>query len=318
MIVVLALVTLQSPLREPSGLVATSLRDAEGRPLVLAIDDELPRLHLLTAVEGEVRVERTIDLTTPVDDLEALAFDAARGLVYAVASHRRHDEPAEAVIVRRALDADAPEEALHLSPAAIAAALEKVGVAVQRGKRGRLKLDGRAWWRKDEDERHAYAFEIEAAACAGDDLLLGVKVPLAPDGAALVLAVALDALPAPGAPDLGVTLPEGALRALRADLGGHGATAMCVDPATGELWIASNPADKPGRGGATAADAYGRSRLTRFRRASDALEPVGTPHDLGRAGAKLEGLAVVGAEVWLAYDGEDAAIVRRKRADFVR
>ena len=41
------------------------------------------------------------------------------------------------------------------------------------------------------------------------------------------------------------------------------------------------------------------------------------PVEVGRPGTKLEGLAVVGEEVWLAYDGDQAAIERRKRVEFV-
>jgi hypothetical protein len=318
-----------SPLREPSGLAATPLRDGAGAPLVLAVDDELAELWFLApAAEGGAQKHHALALTTPVEDLEALAFDArpGEGRLYAVTSHRRHDEPDETVIVRRALGPDAREEALRIPPAAIAAALARASVTVEVTKKDRIRIDGRPWWKKEEDERHPYALEIEAAACWGDELLLGVKHPLAPDGAALVLAVALDALAAP--PDSRLELPaplleldQHALRVLRLDLGGHGATAMCADPATGDLLVASNPAIKPGKpgaGDATSADAYGRSLVHRLRREGDALAPAAAPLPLGRADAKLEGLAVVDDEVWLAYDGDAPAIVRVPRGAVVR
>jgi hypothetical protein len=249
-------------------------------------------------------VHHALALATPVDDLEAIAFDARPGVgrLLAVASHRRQDEPAETVIVRRALAAVAREEALRIPPAAIAAALARAGVDVATDERGRTRVDGRPWWKRRE-EGPEYALEIEAAACLGDELLLGLKRPRTPDGGALVLALALDELC-----ELGE--PAQAVRALRLDLGGFGATAMCVDPSTGELLVASNPGSGPGDGGESAS---GRSLVHRFRRAGDEFTPVAEPVALGRADARLEGLAIVDDEAWLAYDGDAPALVRRPR-----
>ena len=294
-----------SPLREPSGLAATPLRSAAGAPLVLAVDDEVPRVWLLIG-RGPAGVEKhsSFPLKTPVEDLEAVAFDDRPGVgrLYAVTSHRRQDEPAEMVIVRRALASEAREEVLRLPPARLAQALRDAGVAVEASQGERLFLDGRPWWKKRGEKKHPYALEIEAAACVDGELLLGIKHPLGPGGRALLLGVQVDA-----------PFATAALRVLAVDLGGYGATAMAFDRDADELLIVSNPAVKPGVGGATAADAYGRSMLRRFRRTADGLQPVGTPRMLGRADAKLEGLAIVDDELWLAYDGDRPALVRIAR-----
>jgi hypothetical protein len=130
--------------------------------------------------------------------------------------------------------------------------------------------------------------------------MLGVKHPLAPNGDALVLVLSLDA-------------PEAPLRVVRVDLGGRGVTALDHDAARGEILVAWNPATPPD------APAAARSRVQRFRVATEEpgaperLQPVGEPRDVGRADARLEGIALVDGELWLAYDGDSPMIARVAR-----
>ncbi|MEM7306805.1 MAG: hypothetical protein AAF682_09050 [Planctomycetota bacterium] len=293
-------------LREPSGLARTSLETADGRPLVLAVDDELPRVFLLAPDdEGGVKLEGELALDVPVTDLEAVAYDARRGFVYAITSHRRFDEPDEMVLVGRALTPGAETFENRLTPALLESGLSAAGIRITRDKKGRTLLDGRPWWKKEEKERHPFALELEGAACRDGVLYLGLKFPRVGGDAVLFT------LPLPSHP----RNPIGAIRAQRLDLGGAGITALDYDEVSERLLVASNPAVKPGAAGTATSEAYGHSLIHVFAPSNTGFYPDGDPIDAGRSDGKLEGLAVVGDELWLAYDGDRPHLLRRDRAE---
>ena len=294
-------------LREPSGITAADIAGPDH--YAVAVDDENEGVFIIeglpegTVVHGPIGLRYDNVSGKDPNDLEAVCFDGSS--YYATTSHRRigGDHARERRLIRFEIGAQWRELKYEIAvdrsdvrdlSALLAESLTRTGV--------RFDLD--AWAEKLERsrfERHPYALEVEGLACSLGRLLVGLRWPLH-EGKAIVFQYDWSGDALVGDPKF-------------LDLEGKGISSMEFDSTRRRLLVVANPPEKvwPDDSIGAVERFLGSSELYVF-----SLDSSGLPNDLvsrrtdvARHRAKLEGAAIVGDELWLAYDGQRPAIVRR-------
>lgn len=323
-------------LDEPSGLAPTRLQRGDEPVLALAVDDEVGEIFLLQSL-GVDRIGVSYVLLQEereINDLEAACFDGR--FHYVVTSHRDVNDSKEMAILRFELLDGTYEKSGHeievkqfaRSDRAQIEWLDGLKLALDPPGGPRLAavgpagddstVNGRIWRNGDEANAHPYAFEIEGAACGREKLWLGLLYPAAPSGNPIVLEHDL-------IEDTGLTKPiayeleipsDIRLRADEEDtLAGryqYGISAMAFDADTGRLLVAVNPSAKGDdlrRNGVDPAHTHGKSRILWYDLQDGSFVGRGD-FLLPESDSKLEGLAVTGGDLWLAYEGQRTVMLR--------
>ncbi len=292
-------------LQEPSGLTRTNLSTDE-QPMLLAVDDEQYGVFVLEAtdegiqVHGPIRFSFEGSLGKDPNDLEAVCFNDLN--YFATTSHRRLGDAFQPQrrLLRFALGQQwqandysinlQPEDIRDISPG-LGRLLESSGVSVSQEQ----------WTRNDITHRYPYAVEIEGLACFGERLLFGLRWPLH-DGKALLAQY-----------DWARDEFVGDLVSL--DLKSKGISALTYEPSREILLVAANPPehvyddDKPD----TVYAYLGNSELYLLKwnpTAQAGPTVVQGFREYARPEATLEGISLVGDELWLSYEGRAPAIKR--------
>lgn len=320
-----------SELKEPSGIAEVGFADAtDGSPLSLCVDDETAGVFILGhAPNGELTPRALLPFggrAGEVDDLEAIAWDAASGSFLTFSSHRaRRGRGDDTLVVRLRLDPDRWREPGYQPETEIDSEFTRRLAEWQNTEKIFRTPDGKAivFWdqRRDNTSYYPYAFEIEGAAVVEGTIVLGVKYPLAwPAGEAPAFN-ADGSLPDAWLEEAGAWLiryepATGAFAAQSLPLGGFGISALAWDERSGRLLIAANRPEKAKEADSAAlARYYGRSTIYLAR-------PEGAQWRIDRRvegdfsipETRLEGIASIGDEIWLAYDGAGGSLRRIPRS----
>jgi len=289
-------------LGEPSGLTFSGLTDRAnpGTKFALAVDDEQEKiLFALWNTSNEWR-SRPLSLSGKigkVKDLEAIAYDGA-GVYYAITSHRQI-EPSKGFVrklIRFQVDPTKWTNPEYRIDAEVRDLAPDLGAYLQASE---LPIDTATWLVETTNSPHPYALEIEGLACRDTNLLIGLKWPLDNESKAILLSYSWD------------THAFNGLH--RLNLNGRGISDLAYDERSGHLFVVSNPTEKERK----------EDRDDELRLCGESIvhvfswEKGNAPKLRRKIGsfarnlAKLEGLTIVGEEVWLAYDGPDSGFLRR-------
>ncbi|CAA0105619.1 Uncharacterised protein [Halioglobus japonicus] len=321
---------------EPSGITPINLPGYEDArsPFGLVVDDEESRFFLIQWVgePGYGLVLRAIDFVEiddsgeypveqllRVDDLEGIAVDDKN--VYAVTSHRELGKEGKRVrhLLRFSIDRsrlDEPDYRVEVETRDLTK-IKDVDLGSTMASAG-LEVNDRIWkddfgrngLRKDGEpndpywEWQQYAVEIEGITVRNDKIIIGLKYPLkAETGEAILLAYDWDKNQFEGF--------------YKVNLGTLGISGLFFDEDSERLIVAASPTAKVRTGYEVQKSdeirLLGNSKLFLFDwpLASDddpANRILG--NSAARARSKIEGVALSGADIWLAHDGPEPAIVK--------
>ena len=283
-------------INEPSGLTSFEKGGLYG----LVVDDEEPLLFVVAPSDNDLRFRRTLRLEgMDPEDLEAVTWDR-QSWFYATTSFRQLGDEGKAT--RQLLRFEIPEDWMSIEYVAQPQArdisedlrtfLSSNGIAVDRG-----------LWEKrapQSDRWHPWALEIEGLAIRNDELLIGLKWPLSEDGKAVLVAYSWE--------DREFTDVQ------RLSLDGKGISDLAYRPLGEILLVAANPPAKERRGNEhDEKEHLGKSSLYVYSWPTAERLPrlLHTVHAIARIRAKLEGVSIVGDEVWLTYDGPNHDLARQ-------
>jgi len=344
-------------LREPSGLApsrdgrAIAVHDELEQVFILHTKDlDDPREDRLPfATEAAIPLD--FDAKGGIRDLEGIAYDGEKWY-FAMSSHREIDDRNVFRLVRFSIDwerrtsidytisATSAYLDRHDFVVGLARSLRDAGLDVKPDpdarrfpdvdKDTKAKVAGRKWHSKGKAP-HRYAVELEGIAYRREpeELLIGVRFPLSgadgTSGEALLLRCPIDrdasGVPSVREPSLLQTLDlKGKYNGATAS---YGISDLAYDPATERLYVAANPPGKASTDVPEDAGRYtGRSLIYRFDLDPSSRNQRFVPHRegpyrVGEPGTKLEGLAVVGDDLWLSYEA-DRPVFRKYRISDLR
>lgn len=297
----------RSWMNEPSGLSQSGLNDSDSvGPVLVGVDDEESAVFVLHTQPGHFPLVRALlvlvgkDGKAAAEDLEAITYDGSR-YYYALASHRQLGDNKKARNSRKLLKFKIPSDSwqdgyedivIESSTDLTSLPNDQIGLEQFLSDNG-VVVTG---WHKKGELPQQYGLEIEGIVYYGGQLYFGLRWPLDSDKALL----------------LSYSIGDQKFNWIRRlDLKAHGISALAV---SGEdLIVTSNPPQKVDiEKDPASAQYYGKSRLWRFSIARLAFEGVeGLPALEGerlslvpKPDAKLEGIAAVGSELFLTFDGE--------------
>jgi hypothetical protein len=296
--------------------VASGLKNKTGSgDLFIAVDDDYSGIFVLEINKDHIIKARaklrlpvmndsgtTEDLTT---DLEGITRDENSGYYYAAASHRQLGTSKKALLARKLIefriDADTwnadttIQHSRTLDLTDLGSGTPSLGEYL---KVNGIIVDEKKWEVHDKDKTsgseplHPYALEIEGVAFAKGTLYLGLKWPLEGDTNAIMLAFD----PA-----------EKKFTGLyRLNLGRFGISELCYDKVADCLYVAANPPEHADTE-AEYAEYFGKSQLYRFplgRLAKREGVISGSKVAIKPSvNGKLEGIAIVGSNLILSFEG---------------
>jgi hypothetical protein len=306
----------RSWLNEPSGLSHSGLQSQDSdEPILIGVDDEESAVFVLETRAGRFPLVRSLlVLETPdgesvADDLEAITYDGSQ-YYYAISSHRLLGEKKKAKRSRRLLQFEIPSkkwhDGYHKIVVNFASTWDLTSLPAGRqnleeflNEQGITVKD----WKLASDSWPKYGLEIEGLAYYGGKLFIGLKWPLDSEKGLLVTYRVKDQI-----------FEDVCRLDLREsdDQEPHGISALAV---YGErLIVASNPPQKVDKESSPAsAQYYGQSRLWAFSISEMSQDEPMCLNGLRGAyialgpndrDAKLEGIAVSGSSLYLAFEGD--------------
>lgn len=293
----------KSWLNEPSGITNSNLQgyqDKQG-PFGLAVDDEEPNIFVLEAVDHQLRVRRTISIMNEdPDDFEAITWDQSEWY-FAVTSHRQLEpEGAQSrKLLRFKID---PRKWVDIDYKITAQGRDLSEKLENYLALHQIALDRKIWVTRSPavDQWHPWAIEIEGLTIRHGQLLIGLKWPLSADHRALILVYDWNKDEFIGYQEL--------------NLNSMGISDLAYDGQKDLLIVAANPPEKDRDHNDEDERLYlGESTVHVFHWPSSESSPkrISKVAALARTKSKLEGITLVGNELWLAYDKPNYALMRR-------
>ena len=292
---------------EPSGLVSTCLSSELAPPIFLAIDDEISFPILLTQIQDNL-IPMTRRLAgAGFDDLEVVTVirqpDCKDWRYFIMTSHRQYEEKNETRVFRFGLTESQSELGTYdqLEPEKFSLRKgildylqqEDLFSVFDDGNEGRI-IEGIDWNEKHSGRDQEFALEIEGATVVGNNFWVGLKYPLK-QGKAVLLRYDRDEMlkakkgPKPKAHQI-------------IDLSGRGISAMTsIDDV---VYVASNPTSSK--------SVYRESYIHKFKVENENWISTGAPVQIYTSQAKLEGLAIHGDNLWMAFDGDTEGSIERE------
>jgi hypothetical protein len=159
-------------------------------------------------------------------------------------------------------------------------------------------VDTNKWAIHERGNSHPFALEIEGLAYRDGNLLMGLKWPLA-KGDALILVYSWE---------------QATFKAIeRVPLRERGISELAYDARNGRLFVVANPPERERTDHPEdAMNCFGESIVYVFQWPLGVKIPAFS-HKIGKFArplAKLEGLALLGKEVWLSFDGPKPGLAR--------
>jgi hypothetical protein len=284
-------------LDEPSGIVPlgevapwTSF-DRWRPPLLVAVDDDEADLFVLRVLDeslGKYGVLERLNLgfnRSRLNDLEAVTYDPTARRYWAVTSHRsgRGDQKRQRHLLEFSFDWYSG------NPRPVVQSDVDLGEALVKRLKASSGLDDELW---SNAEPSRYALEVEGLAARDGRLTIGLNWPLWGDDAIV----------------LEYDTRERSLGSARRLPLKHGETAHGVSALVWhgqDLWVAANPPDKGRR------DSINHASWLFVCRGSGVLERA----DVREPNTRLEGLAITGDRLVVAYEGRRPLIGKRRIAD---
>ena len=283
-------------INEPSGLVAFEKNGIHG----LVVDDQESNLFVLAPTKNGLRFKRTISFRgVELEDLESITWDRRKWFYAATSFRQLGDEGKRSRnLLRFELREDWTETSYEITPETrdisdkLAVFLSAKGVNINK----------KLWMQKaaPNKEWHPWMLEIEGLAVCNGQLLLGLKWPLTSKGDAIVVSY---------------SWADNEFKNLYPlALDNKGISDLAYLPQQRTLLVAANPPAKERKENKTDEQQHlGKSSIYIFSWAGDAQQPTlrHPVHSIARRGAKLEGVTLIGEEIWLAYDGPNHRFDRK-------
>lgn len=292
-------------LNEPSGLTTTSLAGSgeAHKPFGLAVDDEKPDLFVVEKVLDNLRVRKVIELSDQKPkDLEAITWDREK-FYYATTSFRQLGEEGEPYrkLLRFKVDSKRWVDSDYEIATETRDFSAKLGAFLVAN---HIPVDWERWSQPQappQKDWHPWQLEIEGLAVCNDELVIGLKWPLTPQKEAILLTY---------------NWAQDEFREFHPlDLNGKGISDLAYDPEHNLLFVAANPPEKEREKVREDESRYlGESSIQVFDWADSARQPKfrSKLQGFNRPRAKLEGIAIIGDDLWLAYDGPNNALVSER------
>lgn len=328
---------------EASGLSATGPISQSKRGMgefIVCVDNESPKILVGQTSKKEKHAApcfwRALSfkgLDTQPKDLEAICYDNGKDSYYAITSYRDYDDSAYCQLLCFTLPEDLGKPSSVID--------DCTSINLRDDLREILNGNSMIWngtnekgvnsifvcsdevtaldWKDKNPEDsglwYPYAFEIEGMACFGDKLLLGVKWPLFEGQAALLEC------------DLNKENGKRVTLLQTFDLDGKGISELLY---TGEfLYIAANPPQRPHEKETIGVDwgtIFNHSAIYKYKYSGDnsRFDSVGRLSGQladriqasgNGAQGKLEGMALIDRDLWLAFDGGRGGFGRQPLED---